>query len=109
MRVRRTVLLVVSLAAAVLPTGTTGAATPDPTKPAATPAATCDAGSRPETGVQGDIPQSDIDSGRVDQGYFCNARFISRIGPSGGYRVERYVDHSGHVCAYFDSSLLFPG
>jgi len=81
----------------------------DPTKPPATPSIPCDAGSKPETGVQGDIPASDVTSGRVKQGYFCNARFVSQIGPGGGFRVERYVDHSGHVCAYFDSGPLFPG
>ena len=27
---------------------------------------------------------------------------------SGGYRVARYVDKHGHVCAFYDSTLLFP-
>ena len=81
----------------------------DPTRPAATPGIACDKGSLPETGVQGDIPAADVASGRSRDGYTCNARFVSRTGPGGGFRVERYVDAAGHVCAYFDSGPLFPG
>jgi hypothetical protein len=62
----------------------------------------------PETGIQGDIPAGDVTSGRWKKGYTCNARLVSRIGPGGGFRVERYVDHKGRVCAYFDSGTLFP-
>jgi hypothetical protein len=82
--------------------------TADPTRPAPTPVTGCDAGSNPETGVDGDIPTSDINDGRWQKDYYCNARLVSQIGSGGGYRVERYVDHSGHVCAYFDSGTLFP-
>jgi hypothetical protein len=83
--------------------------------PAPTPGLPCDAGSMPETGLQGDIPQSDMDSGRFKLGYWCNARLVSdvlaggtQLGAGGGYRVERYADHAGNVCAYFDSGTLFP-
>jgi len=101
-------LALVALAVALLvPSGSNAAG--DPTRPPAAPGIPCDAGSRQETGIQGDIPQSDIDSGRNDLGYYCNARLVSNFGPGGGYRVERYVDQSGHVCAYFDTSPLFPG
>lgn len=93
----------------------TQAAAPDPTKAAPAPGIPCDAGSRPETGVQGDIPAGDVASGRVKLGYTCNARLVSRVLPGwvtssggGGYRVERYADRYGHVCAYFDSGTLFP-
>ena len=92
----------------LVPTWST-ADTPDPTRPPSTPGVPCDAGSYSETGIQGDIPADDVTSGRVKQGYSCNARLVSRIGGSGGYRIERYVDRSGHVCAYFDSGTLFPG
>ena len=80
----------------------------DPTKPAATPGVACDRGSLPETGMQGDIPQGDLDSGRWQKGYTCNTRLVSRVGSAGGYRVERYVDKRGHECAFFDSGTLFP-
>jgi hypothetical protein len=67
----------------------------------------CDDGSRPET-VQGKVPKADYDSGRAAKGYFCNARMISHVDRTGGYRVERYVDAAGHECAYWDSTLLWP-
>ncbi len=67
----------------------------------------CDEGSRPED-VQGKAPKADYKSGRAAKGYFCNARLISHLGKSGGYRVERYVDKAGHECAYWDSTLLWP-
>jgi hypothetical protein len=58
---------------------------------------------------QGRAPASDYTSGRAAKGYFCNAREAGHFGDnSGGYRVERYVDKAGHVCAYYDSTLLFP-
>ena len=78
-------------------------AAPPSGDPAPTPAARCGPGSRPETGLQGDIPQADVTSGRVKQGYTCNAQLVSHIGVGGGYRVERYIDRAGHVCAFFDS------
>jgi hypothetical protein len=68
----------------------------------------CDAGSRPEK-IQGKVPKADYESGRAAKGYFCNARMISKFGgPTGGYRVERYVDKAGNECAFWDSTLLWP-
>jgi hypothetical protein len=80
-----------------------------PTRPYAGPTRgiACDRGSRPER-VQGKVPAADYESGRAAKGYFCNARQIGHYGKSGGYRVERYVDKSGHECAYWDSTLLWP-
>lgn len=73
-----------------------------------TPRATCDAGSRPEPGVQGRVPAADYANGRAARGYLCNATVVSHVGTNGGFRVERYVDRAGHVCAFYDSTLLFP-
>jgi hypothetical protein len=67
----------------------------------------CDKGSRPEV-VQGKAPKADYADGRAANGYFCNARQVSHFGHTGGYRVERYVDRSGHECAFWDSTLLWP-
>ena len=72
-----------------------------------TPGIACDEGSMPER-VQGKAPKADYDSGRAAKGYFCNAREIAQRGSTGGYRVERYVDKSGHECAYWDTTLLWP-
>jgi hypothetical protein len=73
-----------------------------------TPEANCGPGSRPETSWQGRVPAKDFTSGRAAKGYTCNAALVSHYGTSGGYRVARYVDKHGHVCAFYDSTLLFP-
>ncbi|HYZ93337.1 MAG TPA: hypothetical protein VFA34_13260 [Actinomycetota bacterium] len=73
------------------------------------PRAKCGPGSLPETGRQGRVSQKDVDSGRAGRGYTCNTKLLSRFGDeTGGYRVYRYVDSAGHVCGYYDSTLLFP-
>lgn len=54
------------------------------------------------------MPQSDYDSGRVEQGYRCNTREVARQGRTGGFKTIRYRDEAGHVCAFYDSTLLFP-
>jgi hypothetical protein len=74
-----------------------------------TPKAVCGPGSNPESGTQGRVPQAEIDSGRAAQGYTCNATMLSHVGRSGGYKVERYVDKAGRECAFYDTTLLFPG
>jgi hypothetical protein len=73
-----------------------------------TPRAECGPGSNPESGAQGRVPKSEVDSGRAAQGYSCNAIQLGHIGASGGYKVERYVDGAGRECAYYDTTLLFP-
>lgn len=73
-----------------------------------TPAAVCEKGSRPEGRTQGRVPLADYASGRAAKGYTCNATVLSHFGTNGGFRVERYVDKAGHVCAFYDSTLLFP-
>jgi len=73
-----------------------------------TPQLACDQQSLPETGAQGRVPKAEVDSGRAAKGYRCNTAQVGTFGDSGGFRVERYVDASGHVCAFYDSTLLFP-
>src|SRR5438105_10789683 len=74
----------------------------------ATPQLACDSQSLPETGTQGRVPKSEVDSGRAALGYRCNTAQVGAFGDSGGFRVERYVDAAGHECAYYDTTLLFP-
>jgi hypothetical protein len=69
----------------------------------ATPLAPCGPGSRPEPGVDGRVP-----SGSGIHGLWCNTKLISHQGTSGGFKVFRYVDTAGHVCAFYDTALLFP-
>ncbi|MBV8961044.1 MAG: hypothetical protein JO054_07950 [Actinobacteria bacterium] len=80
----------------------------DPPAPTAVPKATCGAGSHPETGIQGRVSPEDIASGRAAKGFTCNTEMVSHYGNTGGFRVHRYVDPSGHECAFYDTTLLFP-
>jgi hypothetical protein len=73
-----------------------------------TPQGKCGPGSRPETSWQGRVPAKDYADGRAAKGYTCNTALVSHFGDTGGYRVARYVDTHGHVCAFYDSTLLFP-
>ncbi|MGI8661983.1 MAG: LVIVD repeat-containing protein [Acidimicrobiales bacterium] len=72
----------------------------------ATPKAMCGPGALPETDIQGRVPTADYESGRTKQGYLCNTEQISHEGASGGFRVYRYIDASGHECGYYDTTLL---
>ncbi|MEO6858423.1 MAG: hypothetical protein ABI323_07535 [Solirubrobacteraceae bacterium] len=69
----------------------------------ATPLAKCGPGSRPEPGVDGRVP-----AGSGDNGLWCNVRLVAHQGTSGGFKTFRYVDAQGHVCAFYDTALLFP-
>ena len=73
----------------------------------ATPGIPCGPGSLPEK-VQGWASPEDFASGRARRGYSCNLNLVSYTGLSGGFRVERYVDAQNHVCAFYDSTRLFP-
>lgn len=78
------------------------------------PRADCGPGSRPETGIQGRVSTEDHASGRAAEGFTCNTEVVGSFtepnaeGTVGGFKVERYVDASGHECAYYDTTLLFP-
>jgi hypothetical protein len=69
----------------------------------ATPLARCGPGSRPEPGVDGRVPE-----GTGDAGLWCNMTEVSHQGTSGGFKTFRYVDAAGHVCAFYDTALLYP-
>jgi hypothetical protein len=95
-----------ALVALALPGG--GAAQADGIYAGPTPQIACGPGSLPETGIQGRVPKSEVDSGRAAKGYRCNTVQVGHFGATGGFQVHRYVDKAGHDCAYFDSTLLFP-
>ena len=69
----------------------------------ATPLVRCRRGSRRQPGVDGRVPE-----GSATKGFNCNISRISHQGTEGGFKVYRYVDRAGHVCAYYDSTLMFP-
>src|SRR5437763_641005 len=69
----------------------------------ATPLAHCRRGSHPEPGVDGRVP-----AGSASKGLTCNVKPIGHQGTEGGFKVFRYVDSHGHVCAFYDTTLLLP-
>jgi hypothetical protein len=101
-------LAALALTAATVGSGVLSSATGAPAVFAGpTPGIACDKASLPES-MQGRAPVEDVATGRAAKGYTCNATEISHTDKSGGYRVERYVDKSGHECGYYDSTLLWP-
>lgn len=68
----------------------------------------CGPGSRPEPGIDGRAPAGDFESGRAFRGDSCNTRLVGHVGSSAGFKVERYRDSAGHVCAFYDVSRMFP-
>jgi hypothetical protein len=74
----------------------------------ATPRAVCGRGSHPLAGVQGRVPAAALSSPAGANGYWCNLRLVAHQGQTGGFKTLRYVDTHGHVCAFYDTTLLFP-
>jgi len=71
----------------------------------ATPLVKCGAGSQP---ASRDIPDGRVPSGSDPNGLWCNMKLIGHQGTSGGFKTLRYVDDTGHECAFYDTALLFP-
>jgi hypothetical protein len=86
----------------------TGSKAPAPSPAAATAvaAAQCGAGSLPETGLQGEVPLADRQSGRNLQGYRCNMELVGQYQGTGA----SVVSPSTSTCAYMSTSgtLLDP-
>ena len=74
--------------------------------PAAVPRADCGPGSRPETSIQGRVPEGRLRVRRAERGYLCNTRQVAHQGTSGGFKTLRYTDSKGNTCAFYDSTLL---
>ena len=70
-----------------------------------TPDAPCAPGALTES-MQGRVSLAEVNSGRAAKGYRCNAVELSHHGETAGYHVYRYQDRAGHVCAYYDTTLL---
>lgn len=80
---------------------TTQAAPADQTVPTPVPRAVCGPGSIPETGAQGRVTAADLAAGT---GSRCNIELLGHTGTPAGFRTHRYVDSSGHECAFYDST-----
>ena len=96
-----------ALALAGLATSSVSTAATTPSEKAV-PRAHCGPGALPETAAQGRVPAADYTSGRAAKGYLCNTRQVSHVASTAGLKVFRYVDKSGHACAYYDSTQFFP-
>ncbi|HUS24261.1 MAG TPA: hypothetical protein VM369_04885 [Candidatus Binatia bacterium] len=60
--------------------------------------AVCGAGSREETGLQGQVPKADRDSGRSLEGYWCNLERVGQYeGQGASWQFAWYDD-----CGYYD-------
>ncbi|WP_043657298.1 LVIVD repeat-containing protein [Nocardia thailandica] len=75
--------------------------------PAAT-RADCLPGSAPESGLQGDVPAADRDSGRSRDGFRCNMRLLGALGGRGGGITSVTFDHCAYVGTFFPGDLLGP-
>jgi hypothetical protein len=102
--------MALALALIGLVVGFAGISSGAPSSPslAAVSRAHCGPGSLPETDLQGRVPPADYKSGRAAKGYACNTRLVGHFGKTAGLKVFRYADHAGHVCAYYDSTQMFP-
>ncbi|MEG8177685.1 hypothetical protein GZH49_03945 [Nocardia terpenica] len=70
------------------------------------PTADCGPGSRPETGLQGDVPADDRNGGRSKQGYTCNTSFVGGYQGTGGGMLSASFDHCSYTGTFFPGQLL---
>ena len=105
-------LVLVALVGALAPAVRAATSSVDSLPPPPTPDLQCGPGDAPEQ-TQGRAPAADYQPDanghvRAADGYRCNATQVGTAAASGGYRVFRYVDAKGTVCAFYDTTLLFP-
>lgn len=72
---------------------------PAPFAPVARATAICSAGDKPETGLQGETPLKDIDSGRNKSPYYCGMRIVGFTAIEGAGMSRRSRD-----CMYVNTS-----
>lgn len=111
--------LVVTAAVVLLPSQVVGAQGPTNAAPTAARSthdiadtavarAACGPGSTPETGLQGDVPAADRDSGRSTVGYRCNIERLGGYAGRGGGITSTSYDHCAYVGSFFPGNLLGP-
>jgi len=42
------------------------------------------------------------------RGWTCNLSVVGHYASSGGYKVWNYTDRHGHLCGFYDTTLVFP-
>ncbi|WP_181720204.1 LVIVD repeat-containing protein [Nocardia gipuzkoensis] len=115
-RARR--LLAIAAAAALLPVGIGAAQPPEGGSGSvqevlgvannAVARADCGSDSMPETGLQGDVPATDRDSGRSTQGYRCNITRLGGYPGRGGGITSTSFEHCVYLGSFFPGNLLGP-
>ncbi|HET8994751.1 MAG TPA: hypothetical protein VFN32_13185 [Rhodococcus sp. (in: high G+C Gram-positive bacteria)] len=70
--------------------------------------AECGPGSRPESGLQGDVPAADRNSGRSAEGYDCNITRLGGFAGDGAGIVSASHDHCAYMGSIFPGSLVGP-
>lgn len=70
--------------------------------------AECGPGSRPETGLQGDVPVADRSSGRSTEGYTCNITEVGGYDGRGGGVVSADFENCAYIGSFFPASLSGP-
>ena len=105
---RLAVICVGAIAMLALPASAASAALAEAKPPVfegPVPRAECGPGSRPETGLQGQVPLADRESGRSSGGYTCNLDLVGHYGAAQGFEgAEWQMAWYGH-CAYYDTRL----
>lgn len=71
----------------------------------AVPEAQCGPGSLPETGLQGQVPRADRDSGRSKQGYRCNLSLVGQYQGTGATWVQPSYRHCSYLGSFFPTTL----
>jgi hypothetical protein len=69
------------------------------------PRASCGPGSSPETGLQGQVPLRDRQSGRSQRGYSCNMGLVGQYQGQGTTWVSQSYEHCAYHAQAFPSSL----
>ncbi|MBF6176322.1 hypothetical protein IU476_33145 [Nocardia blacklockiae] len=70
--------------------------------------ADCGPGSRPESGLQGDVPAAERSNGRSTQGYSCNMSFVGGYTGRGAGITSTTFDHCSYTGSFFPGNLLGP-
>ena len=65
----------------------------------------CGPDSSPETGLSGDVPSADRNSGRSERGYNCNMTLLGQARGAGGGIVSANYDHCSYTGSVFSTAI----
>jgi hypothetical protein len=99
---KRFVLHLVVLNCLLVPFGASAADASTFEGPVPRPAA-CAPGDRPETGIQGEVPVADRQSGRSKEGYNCNLSLVGHYTRAEGFEGAGYQAAYHGDCAYYET------